>query len=271
MKCFIKDDGFAGCKFKTEEGWSADTIGEFRGWHQVEKEAPAGQPTLGTTLYCIVVKSPNPRVDEGGLVAQMQQNGWSVFGCDANKVMNGGAAPRAKEATAGGWNSVANTDIFVTIWDQIIAEGQWKNFDWTVKVDPDAVFFPDRLRQHLGKLRAPAGSAVYIKNCDFKFGFMGSLEIFSMKATELFSLNGAQCKNKIGHEGGEDFYMMTCMDALGVKTMKDASILNDKYTSTATLNLGDVSPCSNGWTASFHPYRSAGVWMNCHNAASGAR
>ena len=28
----------------------------------------------------------------------------------------------------------------------------------------------------------------------------------------------------------KDFYMMTCMDALGVDTMKDTTVLSDKYT-----------------------------------------
>lgn len=231
----------------------------------VSQDASSSSPKAGAVRS---LASLEARTDEHALVGQMQQNKMSVFACDAFEVLEGGVAPRAQENE--NWKSVANTDIFIQIWDQIKANGKFWHYDWTVKVDPDAVFFPERLKMHLGKLKPPKDAAVYIKNCDFKFGFMGSLEIFSMKAMERFHDKGEQCKAKIGHEGGEDFYMMTCMDALGVNTMKDSTVLNDKYTSTAHLVLDDTSPCNDGWTASFHPYRTTAVWMACHSAAAAA-
>ena len=46
---------------------------------------------------------------------------------------------------------------------QVIETGCWNNHAWTVKVDPEAVLIPDRLRQHL------AGNDlenVYVVNCN---------------------------------------------------------------------------------------------------------
>merc|ERR1712032_282692 len=121
-----------------------------------------------------------------------------IFKCDANAVLMGAAAPAAGE-----WQSVKNTDVFIGIWDQLKRDDRWKSHDWTVKLDPDAVFFADRLKSHLEKLGVPKGEPIYIKNTNFKFGFMGALEIYSMAAMELFFKDGWECKENIGHNGGE--------------------------------------------------------------------
>merc|ERR1712012_203851 len=97
---------------------------------------------------------------------------------------------------------------------------------------------------------------VYIKNCNFKFGFQGSLEIFSQKAVERYMEYSQLCSDKIGHDGGEDFFIMSCMDAIGVKNMKDDGILYDKYATGEHLILDDVSCCGNLGVAAFHPFRS---------------
>ena len=38
-----------------------------------------------------------------------------------------------------------NAGIFIATGMQVIADADYKKYDWVVKVDPDAVFFPDRL------------------------------------------------------------------------------------------------------------------------------
>lgn len=103
---------------------------------------------------------------------------------------------------------------------------------------------PDRLKLHISQMNPPKEKPIYFKNCDFKFGFMGSLEILSEKALEMFFESGDQCTDKIGHDGGEDFYMMTCMDALGVYSMQDVELLSDKYTTGEHLILDEVTFCT---------------------------
>lgn len=261
MKCFKRNSYFAGCKFTAPADWDKTQLGEFRGWHQIVAPAPAGKETQGTKLFCFVVQSPNPRVHEDQLIQRAREMKLGIFSCDENSVYMGAAAP----PTA--WQSVSNINVFIAVWDQVKAEGKFWHNDWTVKVDSDAVFFGNRLKQHLDKLRVPKYEPVYIKNCNFKFWFQGSLEIFSEKAMELYVKYGHLCSAKIGHEGGEDFYMMTCMDAMGVGAMSDIQVLDDKYTRLDHLVLDDVAPCKNGWTAAFHPYRDADVWAKCATAA----
>merc|ERR1712110_582673 len=58
----------------------------------------------------------------------------------------------------GPWHSALNTEIFVRLWDKVLQDPRaWSN-DWTVKVDPDAVFFPDRLHRMLREKWPPAGT-----------------------------------------------------------------------------------------------------------------
>lgn len=259
MKCFQKDGYFAGCKFKPVEGWDNTILGEFRGWNQVYKGS--GPPFLGTSLYCIAVKSPNARVQEDQLLQAASQRSIGIFSCSDHDIFEGAAAARTE------WKSISNTDIFIGIWNQVMQNGKFYNNDWTVKADPDCVFFGQRIGWHLEKLNVGKYDTVYIKNCDFKFRFQGSLEIFSEKALESYKEYAGMCADKIGHEGGEDFFMMTCMDAMGVEAVEDDSILYDKYATGEHLVLDDVSNCHNGYTAAFHPFRTVDAWNNCAQAA----
>jgi len=258
MKCFQKDSYFGGCKFKPVDDWDNTQLGEFRGWGQITNP---GQPAQGSRLLCIVVQSPNNRVKEDLLIAKASEMGIGIFGCDEHSIYQGAVA--AKTA----WKSISNTDIFINVWNQVKAEGKYLSTDFTLKADPDCVFFASRIKMHLEKLQVPKDEPVYLKNCDFKFRFQGSLEIFSTQAMEQYYKYGDECAAKIGHLGGEDFYIMTCMDAIGVGAMEDDTILYDKYATGEHLILDDVSHCASGWTAAFHPFRTVDVWQDCANAA----
>jgi len=43
-------------------------------------------------------------------------------------------------------SSWLNTLVFIKAWQLVKWDGRYQKHDWTVKVDPDAVFFPERLR-----------------------------------------------------------------------------------------------------------------------------
>jgi hypothetical protein len=264
MKCITQDSGFAGCKFDAPEDWEGKVLGEFRGWSQEAAPVGQGEPALGSRLLCIAVRSPNGRVSEDTLLERQEELGVGVFGCDESIVLPGRIAEKSE------WDSVRNIDVFIYIWQQVIEDGRFRKADWTVKSDPDAVFFPQRLKWHLEQLGAPAESAVYLKNTDFKFGFMGSLEVFSSSAIAKYETYGDQCSDHIGHEGGEDYYFHACMDAIGVSYMTDTSVMYDKYTKMERLILDDVSMCNNGRMASFHPFRDPEDWKHCYQTALAA-
>merc|ERR1712228_1044623 len=82
----------------------------------------------------------------------------------------------------------------------------WKN-DFLVKVDPDAVYFPDRMRQHV---KAHVGQAVFFQNC-LNGGvakLYGALEVYSKEAMQMYEPGQGSCRNKLNWHGwGEDMYM----------------------------------------------------------------
>merc|ERR1712066_1005860 len=194
---------------------------------------------------------------EAGLANNMKKTGRSIYQCDEHAFFEGSALG------GGDSSSINNIDSFIGAWNKVRDDGRYLKHDWTVKVDCDAVFFPDRLRRHLWDLRTPQGSRVYLKNINFKFQFLGALEIFTKEALEHYFDKSGDCAGKVGHQGGEDYYMEACMDGIGIDHQTDFALLNDKY--AATENCGDP------WVVAFHFYKAVTHWNDCwqqaHNAA----
>jgi len=174
-----------------------------------------------------------------------------VLQCDGHEVVDGVLTPKAE------WGSFSNIDMFMDVWQTIKGLGNWKNYDWTVKVDSDAVFIPSRLKDHLYNLRTPKGARVYLENVDFKFRFMGAIEIMTREAAAVFIERGHECiRGK--HEGGEDSFLKGCLDGLGIDHQSDFLILRDKY---AGLN----PPCVDGWAVAYHYLKKTHDWSTCYN------
>jgi len=164
----------------------------------------------------------------------------------------------------GSWGSWLNTQNFLLAWDDIIAAGRFRNSEWTVKVDPDCVFFPDRLRLHLHKLY-PQGTdaSLYVKNCPKDLGLQGSLEVFSRAAVELYGRQSDKCKKENNPEGsGEDGFIRACFDMLGAQSAKDFDLLIDNYCGFGTCSSSD-------WNVAFHPYKDTDAWFQCWAEAQG--
>lgn len=118
------------------------------------------------SLFCFCVMRSTG--EEPKLIKRQFLNGVGIFGCDSQniysdrKVLIGSPSlPQYTTtqidinlhgATGGVGTRTAswlNTETFIRAWETVINENQFSNHDWVVKVDPDAVFFPDRLREHL--------------------------------------------------------------------------------------------------------------------------
>lgn len=270
MSCYVKDKDFAGCKVDCKPGSIDSGPGSDRKpWncHRLGGSLPRieyfpaqrDNQVAGMSLYCFVVVT----TAEHGLLNTMRDknlnSGMSFYKCEANSVFDGRVAKKAKRL------SPYNVDIFLKVWDQLRKDGRFRDHDWTVKLNPDAVFFPARLKQHLGQLRPPAETALYIKNTNFRYGFTGSLEILSKKAVEVYLQNKADCSRHLSHDGGEDFFLMSCLDASGVGHMRDDTLLNDKLPE-GEYDMMDTSPCKKAWTTSFHLNETE--WMDCFSLAS---
>jgi len=274
FKCFQRNEYWASCSDECSklsalspgEPWTCKELGGSQGEHPVRPVAKA--EAAGTKLFCFAVVTPQgvvaPGVKAGyekPLQDAVKAKGLGIFACDASAIYNGTRVEK------GNWQSVVNTDIFIKVWGQVKADGQYAMYDWTVKVDADAVFFPGRLRAHLLGLRPPASKAVYLHNINFRFGFMGALEVLSTKAVDTFLASIYECSQNLGHNGGEDFFTMQCLDSNGVGSMTDNALLNDKYTQTSGWDLFDVDPCTEDSAVAFHPYKAINSWMACHAVA----
>jgi hypothetical protein len=87
------------------------------------------------------------------LLRWQKQENKSIFACDEHAVYSNttsedlrGLTPRIVEhdlscPIGGQWHTRLNTWIFMALWRQVWEDGQFRFTAWTVKVDPDAVFF----------------------------------------------------------------------------------------------------------------------------------
>jgi len=257
--CYKKTEYFSGCR---SDAPPPDWVGTWLGGGREHRSiGSAGQQVAvqGTSLYCFSVinwNTPAPKSfwdTEAQLANNIKAHGVSILQCDGSDFYDGVPTPTAA------WGSFSNIDAFQQIWKIVHAKGAYKNFDWTVKVDADAVFIPSRLKMHLDKLRTPRGARVYLENTNFQFKFMGALEVLTREALELFLENGHTCIRG-EHSGGEDFFMKGCMDAIGVDHQSDSDLLRDKY-------AAQDGPCTDGWAVAFHFHKKISSWNWCYNEA----
>jgi len=204
-------------------------------------------------------------------------NGWRVFSNDVVPLDDKGEVmttaipgPMSKKVAIPNMETekmLANTGVFFRAWDQVLQTRLFDDFDWTVKLDPDAVFFPERLRKHLKAGWYKPEYNIYFKNCQRWDSMQGPIEIFSHEAMTTFAERIGECKKAIDCSTiGEDIFMQQCTKLLGVQGKAEWTMLDDKY-----CNPCPNCPCSNGWTVSFHPFKSIQAYAQCESEAAHAR
>jgi len=202
-----------------------------------------------------------------------QCDGWALLSTDEPTVL--GKTPDGiegktmqvamAEITTSVDGTAGNAELFINCWNVIVQDGRWNNYAWTVKVDPDAVLMPDRLRIHLAD---HVLENVYVVNCNKfpdspNFPMMyGSLEIYSWKAIQTYANGMSQCMEDMGSMlplWGEDYFMTHCLDHIGVGRIADFASVGDN------VCLG--ANCGDQWVAAFHPFKSVGDWQQCWDIA----
>lgn len=160
----------------------------------------------------------------------------------------------------GDWLNIA---VFLQAWTMLVGDVRYRKHDWVVKVDPDTVFFPDKLREHVRAHTTSDGSNVFYLNCNSgsQARMLGSLEVFSSKAIDVYKKEGWKCKHMAMAGFGEDRYMEKCMKSLGSYPALDFDMLADTRCQPANcLNKGKVA---------YHPYRNIQSWMECMHQSNG--
>jgi len=229
------------------------------------------------SLYCISLYMPSSY--EGSIINVQLNRSAGIFACDgydliaAEDVIVGTSTdgilvktlviPKievgvSQDGTAG------NAKLFMAMWDAIIAGKRFRDYDWTIKADPDAVLIPWRIRDHM---RPHISENVYVVNCNAfpsspNFPMMyGSVEIFSSAAMIAYAEGSWRCGQDLPWGGwGEDYYMTHCMDYVGVGRISDFSVVGD--------NVCTGASCADG-QASFHPYKTEVEWVKCWDQANG--
>lgn len=199
-------------------------------------------------------------------------NDWAVFTLEPGDLGSGATTtaiygPPAQVGWQPGGQLILNTDLFLRVWGKIKEGTQFKKNQWTVKVDVDAVFFPDRLREHLRWKGNPWHNKVYFKNCQDFNSMQGPLEVYSRAAMDTFFEGMLRCKEWVHGNFGEDIFMQHCMPILGINFLVDWQMVADQYCHTLPYTCA-CDDNSAFWKAALHPCKSADTWLKCHQTST---
>ena len=258
----------------------------------------------GTSMYCYSVymadtgsDGKTERPDELNLLRAAYDRKMGIFACEQWGIFSdvpGDLRPGVpfvavddadgdfhilKRKETGSW---INTGLHTQVWKAIRAAGDFKQADWLVKVDCDAVFLPSRLRVFLASQGEPGSGVpgIYLENCKYvKWGWFGNLEIMSLTAADTLFPNIEWCKQvldwKTGVEGGkygpmgEDLFAQSCLDAMGVRrggafdTVLDGACEADRPVAEKK-NKKWKPDCTEKNTAAYHPFMKVGDYVKCY-------
>lgn len=252
----------------SEAGSKCKAIGP-RSWSLATKGYPS--------LYCWSLYMPKEY--EGPLMKEQLQKNSGIFQCDGYDVLAAidddlGKSKegfevkplhvpnipvgKSQDGTAG------NAKLFMAVWDQVIKSGRFRNYDWTIKVDPDAVLMPARMRKHM---EPHTGKRAFVINCNKYPGspnfpmMYGAVEVFSVKAMQAYAIGSGKCGTELKWQAwGEDFYMTRCMDYLKVERILDFRSTGDGVCTGAN--------CEDASVAAFHPFKTWSDWQTCWDTAA---
>lgn len=235
---------------------------------------PVRETLPSSMLYCFAVVIPwgfEPK-----LVRLQYDEGSSIFDCDAHTVYSSRAmtiAPGVKISIVhedlrckfgGEFYTCLNTGIFKAIWTRVLNDGVYLFHNWTVKVDPDSVFLPERLRRILRGYGDGARGA-YLNNC--KYGLHGPLEVFSREAVQAYGAVGHLCysgPHELNHvTWGEDLFMDMCLwKVLNVTRINNYQLINEEH-----CDSNNWRECKGG-SVVFHPFKEPSDYRQCLAKAS---
>jgi len=217
------------------------------------------------SMYCfMVVMSTGYEVD---LLKFFHDTSTSIFACPGQTVFSNagevGGLPVVNvgslEAPQLWWDHDGHlglSKVFYKVWNKLISLGTYKDFSWTLKVDPDAVFVPARLAQHVVN-RDPKQPHVF--GCIIQM--WGAVEVMSLGAMELYAKKGSEvCGAFLEEDGyvesmGEDAWVTRCMDTMGVPRHEDEFLIGYR-------KLG-FSECTGHRALVYHDYKTVDDYKEC--------
>jgi len=227
---------------------------------------PAKKAKGSPSIYCFSVARAGPEIDT---MYMQRQSGTGIFACDGHAVYSNtnttidGIRTIPIGNTDSGLSvdhTAANSQVFMRTWMTLLNNNEWWHYDFVAKVDPDAVLFPERMRGHLSW---HVGQPVFFLNCAKWHPMMyGALEVFSKQALGRYLAQHGKCESGLPFwSWGEDKYMGTCLEILGVQAQPDyGNFLHDE-------RCWGVD-CGNKAAVAFHAFKAVNSWYRCFLASS---
>jgi len=169
----------------------------------------------------------------------------------------------------GKYNTSMNTEIFERFWDRVMKDPRsWKH-DWIVKVDPDTMFLPGRLKEMISSKQGPfekeePAGGMYLNNCFL--GMHGPIEVFTKRAMGNYFSNKKKCETgPPGEHGQEDWYLRSCFKLLDIEKVDAYNVLMESENACKEKPSGwepDRPPCFAPEVA-FHPFKNIESMMHC--------
>jgi len=256
-----------------------------------------------TSTYCYSVYTKDTGSTKPSyeleLLSYAAENKKSIYACDMAEVYGDVAVTKgaltvqkvedverefhfAKRKHMGTW---INTGMYKQIWKAIGAKGTYADYDWTIKVDADAVFLVDRLISRIVLTPVPPTGALMV-NCEkVKYGFFGNLEVLDKTAFSILVANIDTCSHdtvknwKVGIENGkygpmgEDLFAELCMRKNGVTAMEMFDITKDgmceaKRPGNEKKNKKWKPDCAHTDTPGIHPFKKPADYTACFEATT---
>jgi len=247
-------------------------------------ESPA-KANQTPSLFCWALL----RVGEQHLVKYQLTNGVGIFDCNEWAVMTDVTValnrwvsygfpaipawtPNRKDlaswaigstqAPIGPEHNALNAFAFMAAWAAIRDSNRIPNHDWVVKVDPDTVWFPQRLRSQLRVKMPSHGNGcdnIFVTNCIRWKTMQGPMEVLSRTAVLKMLAQHSKCGSF--NYRAEDQFLVDCLRQLGVNSRLEPTFLNDRY-------CDGYSNCNDTWKVGFHPFPSVGAFDLCMKQSS---
>jgi len=236
-------------------------------------------PSAGPSLFCWALVLPGTYEEE--LLKMQHSKNLSIFGCDGWDVysnmsitLDRGLKTRIVDSDlscdiGGEFMTALNTEIFLAVWSQVFSDKRYLGFEWTAKVDPDTVWFPERLRARLARWHEQE-EGTYLNNC--RFGLHGPIEVFSRNALKAFEKDlaagkdEARCvKEQEWELWGEDLFVDQCfIHVLNVNRVNDWALICEDH-----CDCPEWKGCRVKGKVAFHPFKSVNDYLGCLENAAG--
>lgn len=227
----------------------------------------------GELLYCFSLVVPDTY--EPSMIRMQYEKSTSIFECDEMAVYSNvfqelapGVFTSLVDSTlkcdvGGEFGTALNTPIFLAVWQQVVQAARYQKHDWTVKVDPDTVFFPAKLRYVVAAYQeTPMGT--YLNNC--QRGLHGPLEIFSTNAINNWWFGKDTCKNRFelmcggDCQWGEDMFIDQCLlKVLGADRRFDQRLLVEEHCDPPP----NWQSCRLPDAVAIHPFKTPEAYLAC--------